>query len=178
MPCEILQRLEIQVFRGIPFSIIAQECVAHAPQHESVLQLPRVLACDHWEAAPLLRSKCRRGRMLTCVCEGRVMVQVMVQRNLVHRILSAVTILTWLLAGTHASRGQEGITYFYLLDPGQYVLEKLDGRGIFRISEGPKKNVLRIDVPSNTTARDVKRDLKKEFADLQFIDNVDGPQGR
>jgi hypothetical protein len=86
--------------------------------------------------------------------------------------------LTWFLAGTHPSRAQEGITYFYLLDPGQYVLEKLDGRGTFRISAGPKKNVLRIDVPPNTTAREVKRDLKKEFANLQFIDNVDGPEGR
>jgi hypothetical protein len=103
---------------------------------------------------------------------------VIVQQNQVHRIVNAVAILTWLLAGTHASRGQEGITYFYLLDPGPYVLEKLDGRGIFGISAGPKKNVLRIDIPPNTTARDVKRDLKKEFADLQFIDHVDGPEGR
>jgi hypothetical protein len=101
----------------------------------------------------------------------------MVLQNQVHQFLSALAMLTWLIAGTHASRGQEGKTYFYLLDPGPYVLEKLEGRGTFQISAGPKKNVLRIDVPPNTTAREAKRDLKKEFPDLQFLDNVDGPEG-
>jgi hypothetical protein len=92
--------------------------------------------------------------------------------------MGALVILTWVLVGAQGARGQEGKTYFYMVDPGAYVLEKLDGRGIFEISAGPRQNLLRIGFPPNMTAADAKLDLKKEFPDLQFVDNVDGPQAR
>jgi hypothetical protein len=94
------------------------------------------------------------------------------------QLVGALAVLTWTLVSTHGSRGQEGKTYFYMVDPGPYVLEKLDGRGILQISAGPRKNLLRISFPSNATASEVKRDLKKEFPDLQFVDAVDAPEAR
>jgi hypothetical protein len=101
----------------------------------------------------------------------------MLQKSL-RRLVSALVALTWVLVETHGSRGQEGKTYFYMLDPGPYVLEKLGGRGVLEISAGPRQNLLRIAFPPNTTASQVKRDLKTEFPDLQFVDNIDGPATR
>lgn len=101
----------------------------------------------------------------------------MLQKSL-RRLGGALFALTWVLVDTHGSRGQEGRTYFYMLDPGPYVLEKLDGRGVLEISAGPRQNLLRIALPPDTTASQVKHDLKQEFPDLQFVDNVDGPAAR
>jgi len=98
--------------------------------------------------------------------------------KLLRRLVGALAVLAGAFIGSHDLHGQEGKTYFYMVDPGQYILEKLDGRGVFQISAGPKSNLLRIAFPPNTTATEVKRDLKKEFPDLQFIDNVDGPEAR
>ena len=94
------------------------------------------------------------------------------------RLMGALAVLACALVGTHDTKGQEGKTYFYMVDPGQYVLEKLDGRGILEISAGPSKNLLRVAFPPNMTASDVKRDLKKEFPNLQFVENVEAPPAR
>jgi len=93
----------------------------------------------------------------------------------IRRLVGAAAVLSCTLVGIHGAKGQEGKTYFYIIDPGAYVLEKLDGRGILQISAGPKQDLLRIGFPANTTAPEVKRDLKKEFPNLKFIDNVDAP---
>jgi hypothetical protein len=93
------------------------------------------------------------------------------------RLMCALAVLTWALIN-HGARGQEGKTYFYMLDPGPYVLEKLDARGIFQISAGPRENLLRIAFPPDTTASQVKRDLQNEFPDLKFVDNVDAAEAR
>jgi len=93
------------------------------------------------------------------------------------QLLAALAALALILVGAHGSRGQEGKAYFYMVDPGPYILEKLEGRGIFQISAGPR-NLLRIEIPPNTTASEVKRGLRKEFPNLQFVDNVDGPGAR
>ena len=93
------------------------------------------------------------------------------------RLMCALAVLTWALIN-HGSSGQEGKTYFYMLDPGPYVLEKLDARGIFQISAGPRENLLRIDFPPDTTASQVKQDLKNEFPGLKFVDNVDALKAR
>ena len=93
------------------------------------------------------------------------------------RLMCALAVLTWAVS-SHGSRGQEGKTYFYMLDPGPYVLEKLDARGLFQISAGPRENLLRIAFPPGTTASQVKRDLKNEFPNLKFVDNVDALKAR
>jgi len=93
------------------------------------------------------------------------------------RLMCALAVLTWVLIN-HGSRGQEGKTYFYMMDPGPYVLEKLDARGIFQISAGPRQDLLRLAFPPDTTASQVKRELKNEFPDLKFVDNVDGLEAR
>jgi hypothetical protein len=102
----------------------------------------------------------------------------MMLRKRLRQPMGALVVLTGVLVGAQGSRGQEGKTYFYMVDPGAYVLEKLDGRGMFQISAGPRQNLLRIALPPNMTASNVKLDLKKEFPDLQFVDNVDAPEAR
>ena len=93
-----------------------------------------------------------------------------------HKRVVALTFLACVLTGDVSA--QEGKTYFYVVNPGAYILEKLEGRGIFLISSGPGDNILRIVFPAEMTASQVKRELKTEFPGLQIVENVDDPRAR
>jgi hypothetical protein len=85
----------------------------------------RTHAPASWQGAK--RTRRQFGDRLIKKCRRVVFARGTMLEKPIRRLVGAVAVLSWVLVGIHGANGQEGKTYFYIIDPGAYVLQKLDG---------------------------------------------------